>query len=199
MDSCVQSTQLGRQDSKNERFGPVVTDDGNLQITVSQGELPQFVIDANDAVKLGQIEKAVEILSEDAVEAFRNKVEQEGCRTMSLLALAKLLYDVGKFAEAEEWYQKILEREPSAFAYNAVADICVALMRVSEAVLYRKKAVETAENPHGHLLRYASALIMMGNKTEGYLLDFKTKHALPSDTVMDWDTWWALTYDLLRT
>jgi GH25 family lysozyme M1 (1,4-beta-N-acetylmuramidase) len=40
---------------------------------------------------------------------------------------------------------------------------------------------------------------LMGDKTESYLLDFKTKHALPADTVMDWDTWWALTYDLLRT
>lgn len=40
---------------------------------------------------------------------------------------------------------------------------------------------------------------LMGNKTEGYLKDFKSKHALPADTVVDWDTWWALAYDLLRT
>jgi hypothetical protein len=39
---------------------------------------------------------------------------------------------------------------------------------------------------------------LMGNKTEGYLRDFKTKHLLPGDAVMDWATWWALVYDKLR-
>jgi len=39
---------------------------------------------------------------------------------------------------------------------------------------------------------------LMGNKTEGYLKDFKSKHALAADAVVDWDTWWALAYDKLR-
>ena len=36
---------------------------------------------------------------------------------------------------------------------------------------------------------------LMGNKTEGYLVDFKTKRSLPPNVVMDWATWWALSYD----
>ena len=39
---------------------------------------------------------------------------------------------------------------------------------------------------------------LMGDKTETYLKDFKSKHALSADVVMDWATWWALTYDQLR-
>jgi GH25 family lysozyme M1 (1,4-beta-N-acetylmuramidase) len=39
---------------------------------------------------------------------------------------------------------------------------------------------------------------LMGNKTEGYLHDFKSKHFLPVNTIVDWDTWWALVYDKLR-
>ena len=39
---------------------------------------------------------------------------------------------------------------------------------------------------------------LMGNKTESYLKDFKTKHRLSADTVVNWDTWWALVYDKLR-
>ena len=39
---------------------------------------------------------------------------------------------------------------------------------------------------------------LMGNKTQGYLEDFKTKHMLSANTVVDWDTWWALVYDKLR-
>ena len=39
---------------------------------------------------------------------------------------------------------------------------------------------------------------LMGDKTANYLKDFKSKHALSADTMMDWDAWWALAYDLLR-
>jgi GH25 family lysozyme M1 (1,4-beta-N-acetylmuramidase) len=38
-----------------------------------------------------------------------------------------------------------------------------------------------------------------GPKTEGYLKDFKAKHGLPVDTIVDWPTWWALVYDKLPT
>ncbi len=40
---------------------------------------------------------------------------------------------------------------------------------------------------------------LMGEKTQGYLEDFKAKHALAPDCVVDWDTWWILAYDALRT
>lgn len=181
MDSTGQSTELYHKDNAPGRAGPVVMDDRNLQITVCEGELPQFIIDANDAVRLGRIEEAVQILNEDAVGEFRSKVDQEGCTTMTMLALAKLLYDVGRFAEAEEWYKRILEREPNAFVYNAVADICVALARVSEAVPYRKKAVETAENPQSYLLQYALALITTGKRAEGMKILKERAELAPED------------------
>ena len=38
---------------------------------------------------------------------------------------------------------------------------------------------------------------LMGDKTEAALRDCKLKHALPGDCMMDWATWWALTYDSL--
>lgn len=37
----------------------------------------------------------------------------------------------------------------------------------------------------------------MGDKTQSALVDFKLKHALPGDAVMDWATWWAMSYDKL--
>lgn len=36
---------------------------------------------------------------------------------------------------------------------------------------------------------------VMGSKTEGLLKEFKGTHGLPRDTIVDWSTWWALTYD----
>lgn len=38
----------------------------------------------------------------------------------------------------------------------------------------------------------------MGSQTEFYLVDFKRKRMLAPDCVMDWATWWALTYDRLK-
>lgn len=38
---------------------------------------------------------------------------------------------------------------------------------------------------------------LMGSKTQSYLVDFKVKHALAADAVVDWSTWWALAYDKL--
>ncbi len=40
---------------------------------------------------------------------------------------------------------------------------------------------------------------LSGPKTEGYLQDFKTKHGLNPNAVVDWPTWWALVYDKLPT
>jgi len=181
MDSSGQLTELSHQQADNERLGPVVMDDGNLQIAVSEGELPEFIIEANDAIRLGESQKALEILNSDALETFRSRVESEGCRTVVMLALAKLLQDVRMFVQAQEWYKKMLEREPNAFAYNALADISAALGRVSEAVPYRKKAVETADNPQVYILQYALALIGSGNRPEGMKILRERAEAAPRD------------------
>jgi predicted O-linked N-acetylglucosamine transferase (SPINDLY family) len=166
---------------ENEQLGSLVMEDGNLQLAFSEGELPQFIIDANDAIKTGRIKEAGEILNEDTVGAFQKKVEKDSCRTAVLLALAKLLYDAGKLPEAERWYKKILEREPHAFVYNALADICVALARISEAARYRKKAVETSEDSEAYLLQYALSLITTGKRDEGIDILRKRAEIAPKD------------------
>ena len=38
---------------------------------------------------------------------------------------------------------------------------------------------------------------LSGNKTEGYLLEFKRSCRLPDNTVVDWETWWTLTLKML--
>jgi lysozyme len=38
---------------------------------------------------------------------------------------------------------------------------------------------------------------LMGDKTEGYLRDFKQQRGLLADAYMDWACWWALAYDNL--
>ncbi|MBL7185322.1 MAG: hypothetical protein ISS70_03275 [Phycisphaerae bacterium] len=165
----------------NWRLGTLVLEDGNLQIDIVDGELPQFILDANDAVKMGEIEEATNILNKDSVEAFHEKLERDGCRTVVLLAVAKLFFDTDQLAEAEQWYLKIVEREPHAFVYNAIADICVAQRRISEAAKYRKKAVETDPENKAYWLNYAMSLVLTGRRDEGLELLRKRVEMAPAD------------------
>jgi predicted O-linked N-acetylglucosamine transferase (SPINDLY family) len=180
---------------KNESLGPLVMEDGYLQITFYEGELPQFIIDANEAVKAGEIEEAAEILNKDAVEAFRKKIEQDECRTAVILALAKLFFDTDQLPEAEEWYKKILEREPNAFVYNAIADSCAGQRRLCEAAQYRKKAVETDPDNRGLWLDFAANLILTGKRDEGMdILRKRVEMANPDDDASGSVLLWQLHY-----
>jgi protein O-GlcNAc transferase len=165
----------------NGQLGPLVMEDGNLQIEVFAGELPQFIIEANDAVKIGEIEEARKILNKDSIEAFGEKLERDGCRTVVLLAAAKLFFDTNQHAEAEQWYLKIIEREPNAFVFNAIADICIAQRRISAAAKYRKKAVEIEPENKAYWLNYAMSLVLTGQRDEGLELLRKRVEMAPSD------------------
>jgi len=194
MDSVEQSAQLhyhntgGEQldDSavshpEDQRLGTLTMENGNLQTAFFKGELPQFIINANDAVKAGRIDEAAKILNKDAIETFRKKVEQSGCRTLVLLAVAKLLADSEQFLEAEQWYLKIIEREPHAFVYNALGDICLARKRISEAADYRSKAVETDPDNQAYWLGFARALIRTGKRDEGLKILRKRIELAPAE------------------
>jgi len=167
----------------NWRLGNLVMENGDLQIDVFDGELPQFVLEANEAVKIGQIEEAAKILNRDTVEAFSKKLERDGCRTIVLLTVAKLLFDTDQLEQAEQWYLKIIDREPNAFVYNALADICYAQRRISEATEYIRKAVETDPDNHSYWLDFARALIRTGKRDEGLQILRKRAELAPVEDV----------------
>ena len=59
---------------QDQRLGTLTMEDGNLQTAFFDGELPQFIINANDTVKAGRIDEAAKILNKDAIETFRKEV-----------------------------------------------------------------------------------------------------------------------------
>jgi len=170
-------------------------ENGLFQITVSPGELPQFIIDANNAIKEGKFEKAAEILNEDAVASVRKMDAQGKVSTTLMFALAKLLFDADQLSRAEEWYKKVCEREPHAAAYSALADIYHALGRFSEAVQYRKKAMQADPEYKAYRLDYAKALILTGKTDEGVeLLRERVRKAPDSDEAAGSILLWQLHY-----
>ncbi len=145
----------------------LAVEDGQLQITVLNGQIPQTIIAANEAVKAGRIKNAADILNEKAVSEISKTLKGEKSDAVIMLALAKLLFDVDEWSRAEEWYKKICELEPHAFAYNAMADICLNQNRIFEAAEYRRKAVETEPENMAYWQNYAKALMRTGKRQEG--------------------------------
>jgi len=166
MDSALQSAQL-RDNTSHDQLGPIEVEDGYLQVTFTEGELPRFVIEANDAIKAGRFDQAAKILDKDSVEGFHKKIERDGCRSVVIFSVAKLLFDTGQFAQAEQWYRELMEREPKAFVYKAVADCCVEQGRYCEAVEYRRKAVEASPETTAYWLHLARGLIVTGKRDDG--------------------------------
>jgi predicted O-linked N-acetylglucosamine transferase (SPINDLY family) len=142
-------------------------ENGQLQIEVSDGEVPAFIIDANTAVKDGKIKEAVEILTDDAIDSVRKIAERDEVSTSTMIALAKLLFDTDQLAKAEEWYIRVSEREPHGFVFNTIADICFTLGRICESVEYYRKAVEAEPDSKMYWLNLARLLIRTGQRQEG--------------------------------
>jgi len=168
---------------------------GQLQITTLEGQIPQFILDANAAVKLGQIKKAADILNEDAIDEVRKTLQGSQADTTVMLALAKLLFDVDQWTRAEEWYRKICELEPHAFAYNAIAEICLNQNRIAEAAEYHKKALESDPDNEAYWVNYAKALIRAGKRDQGLeLLRRRAEEACSDDEGVQSVLLWQLHY-----
>lgn len=159
----------------------LVVENGQLQITVPEGQLPQIILDTNAAIKMGYFEEAAKILNEDAIDDIRETLQGSRSDTTIMFALAKLLFDLGQWSGAEEWYRKICELEPNAFAFNAIADICRNQNRISEAAEYRKKAVEADPDNMAYWLNLAKALMRTGKRQEGIALLRKRVSKAPAN------------------
>ena len=105
MNSFNESDQFHHcRNDNRKRPSSLTMEDGQLQISVSDGEVPTFIIDANAAVKDGKIVEAVEILTDDAIDSIRKLADKNEASTTVMIALAKLLFDTEQWAKAEEWY-----------------------------------------------------------------------------------------------
>jgi len=194
-DSCATEAVFVYSKPKPGQLDSLRTENGLFQITVPENELPQFILDANSAVKEGKFERAAAMLNEDAVGSIREMDAQGNVSTALIFALAKLLFDADQLPRAEEWYKKVCEREPHAAVYSALAEICHALGRFSEAVEYRRKATQADPGHKAYELNYAKALILTGKTDEGIaILRERVRQAPDSDEAAGSILLWQLHY-----
>ncbi len=142
-------------------------------------DLPQFLARANAAADAGRIEEATRLLNDDAVELVREMVENDPSRVFVMYALATAFRKTGQMRRAEDWYKKILKGGRDNSAYNELGTICRAQGRLSEAIQYRRKALQAYPNDAGICNNLARDLIQAGEIKEGFDLLRKSVEKAP--------------------
>ncbi|UCE46559.1 MAG: hypothetical protein JSW47_13155, partial [Phycisphaerales bacterium] len=140
-------------------FKPDNSGSGVQQLVVSAQDLPQFLIDAKAAIESGHIEEAGRLLNDRTVEQFGETLIGNPSCTSAMFTLGLMFGKIGETRKAEEWYRKVLEVEPSGFAYYKLGRICRSTNRIAESREYRNKALEI--EPKNTLFQTSLALDMI--------------------------------------
>ena len=143
-------------------------------------DLPQFLVQANAAAQAGRIDEAIGLLDDVAVEVIEEIVEKDPSRVFVMYALAAVFRKTGQPSRAEVWYKKILKHGPDNAAYNELAIICRLQGRLSEAIQYRRKALQAYPDDAGPCNNLARDLLQAGKIQEGFDLLRKSVQMAPN-------------------
>jgi len=156
------------------------------QITAASQNQPkdnplQLLAAAQAAVNAGRIDQATSLLTDQLLNDVRELARNDSSRTDIMLMLAALLYKIGQYSKAEQQYKEILNHESNAIAYNELACLCYITGRMTQAVQYQKRAVETEPNAPEYLANLAKFLIATGQRYEGIDLLRKAIEKMPEN------------------
>jgi len=156
------------------------------QIPASVDNIPEFLIQAKNAVKAKNTEKAKALLSKEAVEQI-NKMPQGPSKLFAMYVLASQFFKLEEFEKAEKWYKTILEYGEYSFAYNNLGYICQEKAELLEAVEYGRKALRLEPDKPELLCTLGVELLAISRLDEGYEMLRKAAEKDPGN--LDIGTW----------
>lgn len=190
-----ESANSGTFHRESSRLQSLHVKEGGFEISLADGALPEFLVEANAAIRAGHIEQTISLLDEHNIAVARRLTEQDPTRTDVMFVLAKLFVDTEQYTRAEEWYGKILDREANGIVFDAMADICVKdPHRYTEAVFYCKRAVEAAPGNLDFLFNLGRSLIKVGQVRDGIELLREVADRAPGNFVANSALLWYLQY-----
>ncbi|MDD5134357.1 MAG: tetratricopeptide repeat protein [Phycisphaerae bacterium] len=155
--------------------------DGNLHLVNAGNDLPEALIQVNQAISFGNIEQATKILNEQAIDAVHQILSKDPSRTDVMLVLAMLFKQIRQLQRAKEWFEKIIQQEPHALVYNELGFIYQLMGNYSKAIESYEKAVEINPDIGSCWANIAKLLIETGQKKEGVELFYKAVEKDPSN------------------
>ncbi|MGD2093987.1 MAG: tetratricopeptide repeat protein [Phycisphaerales bacterium] len=154
-------------ETKRSRLETLVLKDGNLHLLKSGTELPQSLIEANNAATTGRPKDATELLDGRAKEEACRIIERDPSRTDMMLILAMVFKRTGQLSSAKEWLEKILNQEPHALVYNELGFVYQRMGHLSKAIECQRKAREQEPNHAELVSNLAIMLIGAGQIQDG--------------------------------
>jgi protein O-GlcNAc transferase len=167
--------------TKQSRLKSFVMEQGNLQILIPRDLLPQSFLRADAAIRKGQAAEAVYILNSQALQAVREILQHDPCRTDIMFLFAMLLRQTRQFDRAKQWYEKILQQEPNALVYNELGYTCQCTAQMWQALQYQKKAVQAEPEKPEFQANLARILMELGRTQEGIELLRKAVAKMPAN------------------
>jgi predicted O-linked N-acetylglucosamine transferase (SPINDLY family) len=153
--------------AKNGMLQFDISENNNLRFVVSKDSLPPSLLKANAAAELGHIEQATGLINDQTVEAVRQMAQEDPSRVDVMFTLAAIFNKTQQLDKAEEWYKKVLKRQPHPLVLFELGNICRNTGRLSEAVEHQRKAVGLSPDSVELQTTLAEYLIRMGQVREG--------------------------------
>lgn len=168
-----QNIKSSRQVSRRE------TDTDNIpsHVPASMENIPDFLIQAKDALEAGNIEQTRELLCEEAVRQI-DEMPQGPPKILAIYMLASQFMKIAEYDKAEKWYKDLLQYGQFSFAYFDLSQIHQEKDHLVQAVEYGRKALELEPDSPKFLCTLGVELSAISRVDEGYEL---MKKALEKD------------------
>lgn len=147
---------------------------------ISAKNIPSFLIEAENAVNVGDNKKAKSILTEKAGNMIC-AIPDKGSRILSLYIFCTLLFKIGEMEEAEKWNKTILGYGEYAFAYHELNRIYFEKCDFVTASEFGKKALSLEPDDPKLLCMLGQELVNLGQTGEGIELLQKAVAIAPED------------------
>ncbi|MHC4352786.1 MAG: O-linked N-acetylglucosamine transferase, SPINDLY family protein [Planctomycetota bacterium] len=166
-----------------------------MELEIPRGILPDFLVEANEAVNRGHITEAIGLMSDENVgQACRKAEKDQQHADIIFLMLALIFQKTRQLKKAAKWYQKILEHQQNALVLNELGCIYQNIGRVSDAMEYRRRALEVDPSIPGICRNYAADLMLTGRMVEGIEILQEALEADPENAVIHSNLLWYLHY-----
>lgn len=168
---------------------------GNLSLNIPGQILPDFLVEANEAVNSKRLDRAAELLGDQNLETARLRAaERPAHANVIYLMLGIISQKLGRSTDALAWYEKILETERNALVANEMANIYQKIGRYAGVLEYRRKAMEAEPDNIGIWSNYAVDLIVLGEAGEGIELLRRAADRNPSNEALHSNVLWYTHY-----
>jgi predicted O-linked N-acetylglucosamine transferase (SPINDLY family) len=149
---------------------------------LTEESLLQILTEARAAAEAGRIEQATALLDEEVIAGAEKVTDADPSRTDLMFLMANIFHAMRELDKAEHYYRKALDHEPDPLACINMGHICHFSGRLSQAIQYRKQAVDLCPEEPSVYHDLGCSLIFTGQKEEGIETLRKAVEMAPTDS-----------------